>query len=74
MMCLCQTRPLDLSDRRSFKYPSEMVLECIVIVWKIFVNIENDDELMIILVEEPSRKILIELSINYIMASKYCDL
>ena len=73
-MSLSQFKLLDLSDRGSLKYPSEMVLECIVIVWKIFVNIENDDELLILLIEGPSRKILIELSVYYIMASEHCNL
>ena len=73
-MSLAQFKLLDLSDHGSIKYPSEMVLECIVIVWKIFVNIENDDELLMQLIEGPSRKILIELSIHYIMASEHCDL
>ena len=45
---ISQFKLLDLSDRGSLKYPSEMVLEFIVIVWKIFVNIENDDQLMML--------------------------
>ena len=56
---ISQFKLLYLSDRGSLKYPSEMVLESIVIVWKIFVNVENDDQLMMILVEDHPGKFLL---------------
>ena len=48
------------------KYPSELVLESIVIAWKIFLIIEKNSELISILVQEPSRKILVDLTMKSI--------
>ena len=70
---LSQFKLLDLSDRGGLKYPSELVLESIVSAWKIFVSIENDNEMMALLVEGPSRNILVDLSMNYILNANVCD-
>ena len=43
---LSQYKLLELSDRGNLKYSSELVLESIVIAWKIFLIIENNSELM----------------------------
>ena len=42
---------LELSDRGCLKYPSEVVLESIANVLKIFICIENESELMEIFVK-----------------------
>ena len=63
---LSQYKLLELSDRGNLKYPSELVLESIVIAWKIFFIIENNSELMSILVQGPSRKILVDLTLKSI--------
>ena len=58
---LSQYRLLELSDRGKLKYPSEVFLESIVTLWKIFSIIQNNIELVNALVEGPARKILVEL-------------
>ena len=66
-LSISQFKLLDLSERGSLKYPSEIVLESSVIVWKIFMTIKNNNELMVKLLEGPSRKILVELSTNSVL-------
>ena len=70
---LSQFKLLDLSYRGGLKYLSELVLESIVTAWKIFVSIENDNEMMALLVEGPSRNILVDLSMNSILDADVCD-
>ena len=70
---LSQFMLLDLSYRGGLKYLSELVLESIVTAWKIFVSIENDNEMMALLVEGPSRNILVDLSMNSILDADVCD-
>ena len=70
---LSQYRLLELSDRGKLKYPSEVVLESIVTLWKIFSIIQNNIELVNALVEGPARKILVELALNSIVDSNDCD-
>ena len=65
-----QFKLLLLSDRGSLKYPSEIVLESIVDVWKIVIKIENSNDLMAMLVEGPSRKIIFDLSMNHILENE----
>ena len=50
---------LQLTDRGGLKYPSEPVLNYILVLWKTFYAIENDKELLAKLVGGPSRKILV---------------
>lgn len=52
------------------KYPSELVLQSIVDVWKIIISIESSNDLMAMLVEGPSRKILVDLSTNHILETE----
>ena len=51
-----QFKLLLLSDRGSLKYPSEIVQESIVDVWKIVIKFENSNDLMAMLVEGPVTK------------------
>ena len=57
---------LQLSDQGGLKYPSELVLDSIIIIWKILTCIENNNDLMALFVEGPSRKILMDLSMCFI--------
>ena len=52
-------RLLQLTDR-GLKYPSEFILESIVTLWKTLIAIESKDNLMAILMQGSSRKILVE--------------
>ena len=63
-----QFKLLLLSDRGSLKYPSEIVLESIVDIWKIDIKIENSNDLMAMLVEGPS--IIFYLSMNHILENE----
>ena len=56
-----QFKLLELTDRGELKYPSEPVPSCAITLWRILVSIENSDELSNLLVDGPSRKILVEL-------------
>ena len=49
-----------------FKYPSEPVLLAVATLWKIFVSIEKNDELVAVLVECPFKKILVELALIFL--------
>ena len=57
---------ISLLDRGSLKWPSDCVLEAIISLWKIFVKIEQNDHLMQTLIAGPSRKIIIQLTIDLI--------
>ena len=61
-----QFKLLELTDRGELKYPSEPVLSCAITLWRILVSIENNDELSNLLVDGPSREILVKLTIIYI--------
>ena len=62
---LSEFKLLQLTDRGRLKYPSEPVLTSIVTLWKIFVSIEDNDKLLPMLVDCPSRKILVNLTLIY---------
>ena len=64
---------IELSDRGGLKYPSEIVLDAIIVVWKLFILIENNSELMSLFLGGPSRKILVDLTLNYLEDSNECD-
>ena len=64
---------MEISDRGRLKYPTEIVLESVVTLWKIFSIIQNNRELMGALVEGAARKILVELALNSIMDNHDCD-
>ena len=55
------------------KYPSEPVLNSILVLWKTFYAIENNKELLAKLVSGPSRKILVELTLMYLEDSDNRD-
>ena len=54
---------IDLLDRGSLKYLSESVYESVVIMYEIFIKIENDSSLSKIFYESSCRKNLIQLAI-----------
>ena len=68
-----QYKLLEISDRGRLKYPTEIVLESVVTLWKIFSIIQNNSELMGAIVEGAARKILVELALNSIMDNHDCD-
>ena len=45
---------------------SESVLSCVITLWRILDSIENNEELSNLLVDGPSREILVELTMIYI--------
>ena len=59
-----QFKLIELSDRGGLKYPSEIVFDSIIVVWKNFLIIEHNSELMSIFLNGPSRKILVDLALN----------
>ena len=71
---LSKFKLLELTDRGGLKYPSEVVLESIVTAWRIYIGIENDSQLMEMFVRCPSRKIIVELSMNFILDGGDCQL
>ena len=71
---LSKFKLLELTDRGGLKYPSKVVLESIVTAWRIFIGIENDSQLMEMFVRGPSRKIIVELSMNFILDGGDCQL
>ena len=50
----------------SLKYPSEFILESIVTLWKTLIAIESKDNLMAILMQGSSRKILVEVTLIFL--------
>ena len=69
---LSKFKLLELTDRGGLKYPSKVVLESIVTAWRIYIGIENDSQLMEMFVRGPSRKIIVELSMNFILDGGDC--
>ena len=57
---------IQLIDRGSLKWPSHIVIDVIIVVWKIFVAIEKEKFLMLRFLSGPSRNILIKLTTLYI--------
>ena len=65
---------LQLTDRGQLKYPSEPLLSVVImenILWKIFILIESDDNLLTKFVEGSSRDILVKLTLIFI--EQICD-
>ena len=54
---------LEFTDRGNLKWPSDIVIDAVVLVWKIFRVIEQDNDLLIQFASGSPRKILLELSI-----------
>ena len=57
---------LQLTDRGRHKYPSGPLLSVVIIIWKIFVLIESNYNLLTKFVEGSSRKIIIQLTLIFI--------
>ena len=47
---------LEIVDRGSLKWPSDAILRAVIIIWKIFVGIDNDISLMTEVVQGPLNK------------------
>ena len=56
---------LKIVDRGSLKWPSDVILDSVVILWKIFVSIDNNKSLLV-LAQGSSKQILVSLGIKYI--------
>ena len=57
---------IQLIDRGCLKWPSHIVIDVIIVVWKVFVAIENEKLLMLRFLSGPSRNILIKLASLYV--------
>ena len=57
---------IQLIDRGCLKWPSHIVIDVIIAVWKVFVAIENGKLLMFRFLSGPSRNILIKLASLYV--------
>ena len=53
---------LQLTDRGGLKYPSELALDSLIIVWKILTIIQSNNELMSLFIEGQTRNILVTLA------------
>ena len=61
-----QNKLIQLIDRGCLKWPSHIVIDVIIVVWKIFTAIENEKLLMLRFLSGPSRNILIKLATLYV--------
>ena len=59
-------RLLQLTDRGGLKYPSEFILESIVTIWETLIAIGSKDNLMAILMQGSSKKILMEVTLIFL--------
>ena len=59
-------RLLQLTDRGGLNYPSEFILESIVTLWRTLIAIKSKDNLMAILMQGSSRKILVEVTLIFL--------
>ena len=59
-------RLLQLTDRGGLKYPTHIVLDSIVTLWKTLVAVETKDNLMAIFVQGSSRRILVQLTLIFL--------
>ena len=59
-------------DRGSLKWPSDLVVESIVVLWKIFMKIEEDEALKKLFYSSPSRKLLIQLT-ERVLVNEYSE-
>ena len=65
---------LQLTDRGRLNYPSEPLLSVVIILWKIFVLIESNHNLLTKFVEGSSRKIIVQLTLIFIGETGEYDL
>ena len=54
-------------DRGSLKWPTDIVIESIVILWKIFIKIDEDEAVKKQFYSSPSRKVLVQLAESVIV-------
>ena len=54
-------------DRGSLKWPTDIVIESIVILWKIFIKIDEDEAVKKQFYSSPSRKVLFQLAESVIV-------
>ena len=57
---------LQLTDRGGLKYPTHIVLDSIVTLWKTLVAVETKDNLMAMFVQGSSRRILVQLTLIFL--------
>ena len=57
---------LEIVDRGSLKWPSDRIVDAVVVLWRIFVAIDGDNSLMSVLIQGASRQILVSLGIKHI--------
>ena len=57
---------LEIVDRGSLKWPSDSIVDAVVVLWSIFVAIDGNNSLMTVLVQGASRQILVSLGITYV--------
>ena len=57
---------LEIVDRGSLKWPSDRIVDAVVVLWRIFVAIDGDNSLMSVLIQGASRQILVSLGIKQI--------
>ena len=57
---------LELIDRGNLKWPSDIVLDAVVLVWKIFRSIEQNSMLLVQFANRSPRKTLVDLSIKWL--------
>ena len=55
---------LQVMDRGALKWPSSIVIQVLVCMWKIFTSIEQQPKLFQELIEGPSRRILVNLTLR----------
>ena len=61
-----ENKLIQLVDRGCLKWPTHIVIDAIIVVWKVFVAIENEKLLMLRFLSGPSRNILIQLATLYV--------
>ena len=59
-------------DRGSLKWPSDDVVDSIVVLWKIFMKIEEDEVLKKLFYCSPSRQMLIQLA-ERVLVDEYSE-
>ena len=59
---------IEILDRGSLKWPSQPVLDVILKIWNIYTSIESDSDLFNKLLTEPSRSILVRLTLLHFEA------
>ena len=72
---ISETTKYDLAryiDRGSLKWPSDIVIESIIVLWKIFTKLDENESLKKQFYSSPSRKVLIHLA-EYVLVDGYSE-